>query len=223
MTIKIKTLPVCFSKKLRQVFLMSLLFTGIANAGEFADGLTTRLNLFIETSLGVFPDGTPAKAEALALSSKVVEIVNLPIQGTEAVKDNAFDRAVLIAAEARQAYESFGNAMQNASVEIRTALDTVFVSTSGKITYEGTSTGVPGVVVVQSVPTNEGEVTIGLSITNLQGEYEIIYPGSVIALLDGNSELTTVVRPLFNLSPSTPGSWQVAYDADGVLTRVQVP
>ena len=202
---------------------MIFLFTGTANAGELADTLTTRLNSVIESALNVFPDGTPGKAEALALSAKVVELVSLPIKGSEAVGPWAFDNVVILAAEASQAYQAFGNAMQNASVEIRTTLDVVFVSTSGKITYEGTDTGVPGVVVVQSVATSEGEMTIGMTITDIQGEYTIVYPGSVIALLDGNDELTTVVRPLFDALPSTPGSWQVAYDADGVLTRVQVP
>ena len=212
-----------FINKLIQVFLASLLFSGIVNAGEFSDRFDTRLNSFIESSLGVFPDGTPAKAEALALSTKVTELVSLPIQGGEAVGPWAFDKVVILAAESRQAYQGFASAMQNATIELRTALDVVFVSTSGKITYEGTDTGVPGVVVMQGVQTSEGEMTIGLSITDLRGEYTIIYPGSIIALLDGSDDLTTVVRPVFDVPSSTPGSWQVAYDADGVLTRVQVP
>jgi len=193
------------------------------SANEFSTRLTERLNTFVDSTLSVFPDNTPGKPEVLAITSKMIEIASLPVQGAEKVPVKVEDWLLVLAAESRRAYEDFEQTFNSASSEFRTVVDTVFVSTSGKITYEGTDTGVPGVVVVQGVPGSEGMVTIGLSITDFQGEYKIIYPGSIIALLDDNNELNTVVRPIFDIYPSTPGSWQVSYDADGVLTRVQVP
>lgn len=218
----------CINKFIAQMATLFLLMTAVASAGELSDQMLSRLNTVLETTLSVFPDGTPGKNEALALSAKLIEIVNLPIDGAENVQGYVGDNLIILASEAKQAYEAFESGLQNAPAEMRSLLDSVFVSTRGQITYEGTQIGVPGVPVVQTVVGGipdqlggTGRLVIGLSISDLQGNYTIIHPGNVIALLDGTPDLQTRVTPMFDVS-SSPKIWKVSYDAQGNLSKVRV-
>lgn len=211
-----------------RIIALSLLMTAVANAAEISDQMATGLSSFVETVVSVFPDETPGKNEALALSAVAIELVAFTVNGTEEITGEISNRLILLANRARQAYENFEHASQNASGAMSSVMDSVFVRTQGKITYEGTQTGVPGVLVMQTVAGgiagedgSDGRTLVGLSITDLQGDYTMIYPGNFIALIDGTPDLDIRVTPVFDIS-SSPGSWNVSYDTEGNLSKQRV-
>jgi hypothetical protein len=195
----------------------------LLNAGELSNQVTESVTTITENLFSLLPESTPAKAEAQAVVDKLISIYSNAGGGAENWIHEQGSRLPVVAQQVKQQAENFEQALQGASTEVQAAMDAIFVSTHGKITYEGTNRGVPGVVVIQmlQVENKPGGPLVGISLTDFQGNYTIIYPGNVLALMDGVPDLKTRVMPVWNVLPATPGSWTLAYNASGALTKTE--